>query len=258
MEDIVIFEKKDRVAVLTLNRPEKFNCISNALLAGIESGLGKAEEDADIRVIVLEAAGKHFCTGADLVEVKEHSQSREVLDTFIGYGHAIMQKLEASPLPVIAAVNGYCLAGGLELMMCADVAIVADDARLGCQHAQYGLVPGWGGTQRLPRTIGLRRALDLMYSARWLTAAEALEWGMVNQVVATDELAVVAIEYAKKLSTRNPEGLAAMKQLARQGIDLSLSDALVLEQKLAVPTLLSENVAEGLTAFGEKREPVFK
>ncbi|HIG41953.1 MAG: enoyl-CoA hydratase/isomerase family protein [bacterium] len=258
MGDAVIYKAEGRVAALTLNRPDKFNCISSSLLEGIESGIEQAEKDSGIRVIVIKALGKHFCTGADLKEVKEHSQTRESLDDFIGYGHLVMQKLEASPLPVIAEVNGYCLAGGLELMMCADVVIAAEDARIGCQHAQYGLVPGWGGTQRLPRIVGMRRALDLMYSARWLTAAEALDWGLVNQVVISSSLSSATFEYADKLASRNPEALAAMKQLARQGVDLSLDEALALEQNLAVPALMSENVAEGLKAFREKREPVFK
>lgn len=258
MSDAVIYKTEGRVVILTLNRPDKFNCISNSLLEGIESGIEQAEKDSSIRVIIIRASGKHFCTGADLIEVKEHSQTRESLDSFIGYGHLVMQKLEASPLPVIAEINGYCLAGGLELMMCADVVIAEEDARIGCQHAQYGLVPGWGGTQRLPRIVGMRRALDLMYSARWLAAAEALDWGLVNQIVPSSSLSSTAFEYADKLASRNPEALAAMKQLARQGVDLSLDEALALEQNLAVPALMSENVAEGLNAFREKREPVFK
>jgi enoyl-CoA hydratase/carnithine racemase len=258
MDDAVIYKTQGRIAVLTLNRPDKFNCISRSLLEGIESGIEQAEKDSHIRVIVIKASGKHFCTGADLIEVREQSQTRESLDGFIGYGHLVMQKLEASPLPVIAVINGYCLAGGLELMMCADVVIAADDARIGCQHAQYGLVPGWGGTQRLPRIVGMRRALDLMYSARWLTAVEALAWGLINQIVPASSLGSATAEYVDKLASRNPEALAAMKQLARQGADLSLKDALAMEQNLAVPALMSKNVAEGLQAFREKREPVFK
>lgn len=258
MNESVIYEPRGRVSVLTLNRPEKFNCISQSLLAGIESGIEQAEQDTSVRAIVINASGKHFCTGADLIEVKEHSRSHELLDQFIGYGHSVMQKIEASSLPVIAEINGYCLAGGLELMMCADVVFAAEDARIGCQHSQYGLVPGWGGTQRLPRIVGMRRALDLMYSARWLTAREAEDWGLVNHVVPPSALGSSAYEYANKLTLKNPEGLAAMKQLARQGADLSLQDALRLEQKLAVPALRSDNVAEGLSAFREKREPHFK
>jgi len=258
MSESVIYESRDRVSVVTLNRPDKFNCISQSLLEGIESGIEQAEQDTSIRAIVIKASGKHFCTGADLIEVKEHSRSRELLDQFIGYGHSVMQKIESSSLPVIAEVNGYCLAGGLELMMCADVVFAEEDARIGCQHSQYGLVPGWGGTQRLPRIVGMRRALDLMYSARWLTAKEAEEWGLVNHVVPSATLGSSAYEYARTLTLKNPEGLAAMKKLTRQGADLSLQDALKLEQNFAVPALRSDNVAEGLSAFREKRKPHFR
>ncbi|MBV1878443.1 MAG: enoyl-CoA hydratase/isomerase family protein [Pseudomonadales bacterium] len=258
MTDAVTYSVENQLALLTLNRPDKFNCLSTALIAGIERGLDKAEQDSSVRVVVISAAGKHFCTGADLEEVSGHRQDEVELNNFIGYGHDVMQKLEASRLPVVLALNGLCLAGGMELMMCADVVFAADDAKMGCQHAQYGLVPGWGGTQRLPRLVGLRRAMDLMYSARWLTAPEALDWGLVNYVVESGSLQGTVLEYAQTLSKRNPEGLAAMKQLARQGATLTVSDSLKFEQDIAVPALLSENVSEGLKAFEERREPVFK
>ncbi len=254
----VEYETTERVTVLSMNRPDKFNCISNSLLAGLAQGLEKAEADDNVRAILLRANGPHFCTGADLDEVRSHSRTESALHEFIGEGHAVMRRLEQSDLPVIAAVRGYCLAGGLELAMCADVVIAADDARLGCQHVRYGLVPGWGGTQRLPRLVGLRRALDLMYSGRWLEAREAFDWGLVNRVVDTSELESEALAYASELSNRNPEGIAAMKRLAREGLERPLDDALVREQKVAVPALRSDNVAEGLRAFRERREPKFK
>jgi enoyl-CoA hydratase len=165
--------------------------------------------------------------------------------------------MENSPLPVIAAVQGYCLAGGMELMMSADIVFAAADARIGCQHAQYGLVPGWGGSQRLPRLVGLRRAMELMFSARWLDAVTAADWGLVNTVVDAPELLDAANAFAQKLSTRNPEGIGAMKRLAREGAPLPIQAALELEQSIAVPALLSDNVAEGLRAFRDRRDPQF-
>lgn len=258
MSDAVKYEKRDRVGALLLNRPDKFNCISMEVLEALDRGITAAEKDAEIRVMVILASGRHFCTGADLEDVRTHSRSKESLDTFIGYGHQVMQRLEMSSLPVIAGVNGYCLAGGMELMMCADIVLAAGDSRIGCQHAKYGLIPGWGGTQRLPRLVGLRRALDLMYSARWLAADEAVDWGLVNHIVAQAELESSTLQYAADLTSRNPEGLAAMKRLAREGASLELAAALKLEQATAVPALLGENVAEGLRAFRERREPEFK
>lgn len=246
------------MAVLTLNRPERFNSISLELMESLLGALDTAESDADVRTLVLAATGKHFCTGADLDEVMQQRASRERLAEFIGRGHEVLSRIEASPLPVLAAINGYCLAGGLELMMAADVVLAAADARIGCQHARYGLVPGWGGTQRLPRLVGLRRALDLMYSARWLDAAEAMQWGLVNRVVAREELRGAVLDEAATLSIRNPEGLATMKKLARRGLELPLTEGLSLERNEAVRVLRSDNVSEGLQAFRERREPHFR
>ncbi len=254
----VTYETQGQVAVAKLNRPDKFNCISSGLLSALSDCLDKAEADPDIRVLLLCAEGQHFCTGADLDEVEAASESDATLATYMDKGHDVMLRLEASAMPVVAAINGYCLAGGLELAMCADVAFVADNARLGCQHAQYGLVPGWGGTQRLPRLVGLRRALDLMFSARWLEPAEAVDWGLANRVVPADALLEEALSYAQTIARGNPEGLAAMKRLAREGAMLSVADSLKFEQKEAVPVLRSDNVAEGLSAFQERRKPNFK
>lgn len=257
MSEPVTLHTDGRIAQLTLNRPDKFNCISQELLQGLLDGIERAETTPGIRVIVVTSNGPHFCTGADLDEVRAHSQSRKSLDEFIGFGHHVMQRMENSSLPVIAAVQGYCLAGGMELMMSADIVFAAADARIGCQHAQYGLVPGWGGSQRLPRLVGMRRAMELMFSARWLDAATAADWGLVNSVVDAPELVDEASAFAQTLATRNPEGIGAMKRLTREGAPLSIQAALELEQSVAVSALLSDNVAEGLRAFRDRREPRF-
>jgi enoyl-CoA hydratase/carnithine racemase len=258
VSNAIRYERVGGVAVLTLNRPERFNSISLELMESLLGALDTAESDADVRTLVLAATGKHFCTGADLDEVMQQRASRARLAEFIGRGHEVLSRIEASPLPVLAAINGYCLAGGLELMMAADIVVAAADARIGCQHARYGLVPGWGGTQRLPRLVGLRRALDLMYSARWLDAAEAMHWGLVNRVVAPEELRGAVLDEAATLSMRNPEGLATMKKLARRGLELPLPEGLSLERNEAVRALRSDNVSEGLQAFRERREPRFR
>ena len=257
-----MFENADvhsegRIAHIKLNRPDKFNCISQGLLQDLLAGIEYAEGTQGVRAIVLSSNGPHFCTGADLDEVRDHSRSRDALDDFIAFGHQVMQRMESSPLPVVAAVQGYCLAGGMELMMAADIVFAAADARIGCQHAQYGLVPGWGGTQRLPRLVGMRRAMELMFSARWLDAATAADWGLVNTVVEDTELLDQATDFAHKLCTRNPEGIGAMKRLAREGAPLAIRAALELEQSIAVPALMSDNVAEGLRAFLDRRDPQF-
>ncbi len=247
-----------RVGIATLNRPERFNCISGDLVAGLRTALDGFERNADVRVLLIRANGEQFCTGADLDEVLAARQEPDRLRRFIADGHDLLRRLEASRLPVVAATHGLALAGGLELLLACDVVIAAADARLGDQHARFGLVPGWGGSQRAARLIGLRRALDLMFSARWLDAAEAERVGLVNRVVPPDALQAASEDYCRELARGNPEGLALMKRLARQGLEGSLREGLALEERAVVDALRSDNVGEGLAAFRERRSPEFR
>jgi enoyl-CoA hydratase len=247
------------VGVIELARPEKFNCLSLEVHGAIAAALdGFEAPGSGIRVVLIRAQGKHFCTGADLDEVKKLRSSPTDIERFIRYGHSVLQRLEASDLPVVAACQGLALAGGSELMMACDVIFASSDFRIGDQHAQYGLVPGWGGSQRLPRIVGMRRALDLFYSARWIDAPTALAWGLVNYVVEPGNLAEASMAYCVQLASRSRPGLAAMKRLARQGLDRPLPEGLVLEQDLISRELLNEDVSEGLAAFEARRPPVFK
>lgn len=256
--EVVLQEVSEGVGIATLNRPDKFNCLSTAVIAGLGAAFDRFEADRAVRAVVLAANGANFCTGADLDEVLQARASRETVALFLGRGHRLMRRIEASPLPVIAGVQGLCLAGGLELMMAADVVLADPAARIGCQHARYGLVPGFGGTQRLPRRIGLNRALELMFSARWLKAEEALAWGLVNQLSNPGGAAQAAREFAAKIARSSRSGLATMKRLARQGLEGSLDQGLRLEETQAADALLSEDIEEGLTAFQQRREPIFR
>lgn len=256
-ESPVLAELQGNIGVVTLNRPGKSNCISRGLADGLSAAVRSLEANAECRVVVLKANGKHFCTGADLDEVLAARETRATLEAFITAGHDALADLERSRLPIVAAVHGLCLAGGLELMMACDVVIAANSARFGDQHAQYGLIPGWGGTQRLPRLVGLRRALHLMYSAEWLDAVTAREWGLVNVVVEETALAERAMTYAQTLEARNPQAIAAMKSLARKGLDVPLAEGLARESECVVDALRSENVSEGLAAFQARRTPKF-
>lgn len=256
--DPVRVEVVDRVGVIELDRPEVFNCLSRVTLAGIVAALDRFESDTNVRAVLVRATGDHFCTGADLDEVTGLLGDEAGLAAFIAAGHAVFDRLEASALPVVVAVHGLCLAGGLELMMACDVAFAARSARLGDQHARFGLVPGWGGSQRLPRLVGRRRALDLMLSARWLGAEEARDWGLVNHVVDDAELAQAALGYARDLAAKSRSGLAIMKTLVREGLEHGLAEGLALERAAAPKALRSPDTAEGLAAFREKREPKFE
>ncbi|MEP5466617.1 MAG: enoyl-CoA hydratase/isomerase family protein, partial [Nitratireductor sp.] len=180
------------------------------------------------------------------------------LDHFIAFGMNNLRALETSSLPVVVAVQGLCLAGGIELMLSCDVCFAAETAQFGDQHAQFGLIPGWGGSQRLTRLMGLRRALDLMFSARWLKADEAKDAGLVNYIVPDADLHQAALEYCQKIATRSRPGIAEMKRLAREGADLGIDQQMRLERDAAVRALPSDDVAEGLDAFENRRAPEFK
>ncbi|MFP6745991.1 MAG: enoyl-CoA hydratase/isomerase family protein [Alphaproteobacteria bacterium] len=254
----VLYQVTDGVGRMTLNRPEKFNCISSSLMDGMDAAMDAFEADSAVRVVLLTGAGKTFCTGADLDEVMAARRDRAALRTFISHIHAMLRRLEASSLPVVVAVNGLALAGGIEIMLACDVALASASAKIGDQHAQYGLIPGGGGTQRLPRLVGLRRALDLMFTNRWLDAGEAERWGLVNYVVADDDLAQASLAYCRDLAKKSRAGLAAMKQWSRQGLEGTLDAGLKMEEDRAVDGLLGADVEEGLAAFQARREPNFE
>lgn len=257
MTEPVNVRTEGSTGIIELNRPDKFNCLSVAVHQRIDAARAAFEADPSVRAILISAQGKHFCTGADLTEVKGILGDPAKLDHFIGYGMGVLRRLESSPLPVVAAVQGLCLAGGLELMLSADICFAAQSAQFGDQHARFGLIPGWGGSQRLPRVIGLRRALDLMLSAQWLKAEEALSVGLVSQVVPDDQLLSEAIAWCAKCATRSRTGIAGMKRLAREGIEMSLDQAMRLERDAALRHLPSADVAEGLDAFVNRRPPRF-
>ncbi len=255
----VVLSRSGAVGIIELARPEKFNCLSLFVYAVIEAAIDEFEQpDSGVRVILIRAQGKHFCTGADLDEVKSLRGDPAKLKHFIGYGHSVLKRLECSDLPVVAACQGLALAGGGELMLACDIIFAAKDARFGDQHAQFGLIPGWGGSQRMPRIVGLRRGLDLFFSARWIDADTAEQWGLVNYVVEPDQLGEAALDYCAKIATRSRIGIASMKRLARQGMDGSLEVGLQLEEDLAPAALLDDDVSEGLAAFETRRTPVFK
>jgi enoyl-CoA hydratase len=256
-ETLVVAQREGKVGIIELTRPQAFNCQSMASVRQFTAALAGFEADASVRALLVRAQGKNFCTGADLQDVKGRRGDPAALREFIAGGHAMLCALEASRLPVVAAVQGLCLAGGIEIALACDVVFAARSARFGDQHAQFGLVPGWGGTQRLPRIVGLRRALDLMLSARWIEAAAALDWGLANYVVDDAQLQAEALAYCTTLATRSAPGLALMKRLAREGVQATLAGGLAMEVDAIVEALRTPDVAEGLAAFEARRKPDF-
>ncbi|WP_420466469.1 enoyl-CoA hydratase/isomerase family protein [Panacagrimonas sp.] len=259
MSEAVSVRVEAGVGILELARPEKFNCLSMAAWGAIGAALTRFEQPGSgVGAVLIQAQGKHFCTGADLDEVRGLRGDKALLAGFLASGHRVLRAMEASPLPIVAACQGLCLAGGLELMLGADVVFAARGARFGDQHAQFGLVPGWGGSQRLTRLVGLRRAMDLYFSARWIDADTAAAWGLVSEVVEPEALHAHALAWCTTAAERSSSGLALMKRLARQGLDLPLADGLALEEDLAAQALLDDDVSEGLAAFSARRKPQFK
>ncbi len=245
------------IARVTLNRPDRLNAISPELLQDLDRACDAVEADAAVRVVTLTAAGRTFCAGADLRAVKELSPDPQRWGAFMGLWHRVFDRIEALPRPVIAGVHGLALAGGLELVLVADLVVADEGARLGDQHANFGLVAGGGGSQRLPRLIGARRAKELMLLGGWLSAAEALAWGLVNRVVPAGTVAKAVEEMAGTLAAGSGSANRTVKTLVNRAFDTDLAEGLELERRLVAQHMRSADAAEGLRAFAEKRKPVF-
>ncbi|MBI1962242.1 MAG: enoyl-CoA hydratase/isomerase family protein [Candidatus Rokubacteria bacterium] len=245
------------VARAVLNRPEALNAISPALLEDLDRVCEAVEADRAVRVLTLTAAGRAFCAGADLKAVRELVPDPVKWSGFMRLWHRVFNRIEALPVPVIAGVQGLALAGGLELTLVADLVVMDTGAKLGDQHANFGLIAGGGGSQRLPRLIGARRAKELMLLGGWLDAGQALAWGLVNRVVPAGGVGAVVEELARELAGKSRGASGTAKRLVDQGLDLTLADGLELELRLAGEHMRSADAAEGLKAFAEKRAPVF-
>jgi len=253
----VTFRAEDGIAHLVLNRPQQLNAISPALLDDLARACDAIERDPGVKVVALTAAGRAFCAGADLKTVKELSPDPVRWSAFIGHWHRVFDRIEALPVPVIAGVHGLALAGGLELVLVADLVVADEEARLGDQHANFGLVAGGGGSQRLPRLIGARRAKELMLLGGWLTARQALDWGLVNRVAPAGKLAEAVDEWAEAIAAKSVSASRTVKALVARAGDLDLASGLAIERDLVGHHMRSADAAEGLAAFAEKRTPVF-
>ena len=245
------------VARVVLNRPAQLNAISPVLLEDLDRVCEAVEKDRAVRVVTLTAAGRAFCAGADLKAVKELVPDPVRWSGFMRLWHRVFNRLEALPVPVVAGVQGLALAGGLELLLVADLVVMDRTARLGDQHANFGLIAGGGGSQRLPRLVGARRAKELMLLGGWLEAEPALAWGLVNRVVPAGQVPAAVEELARALAQKSGAASRTAKRLVDQGLDMPLADGLELELRLAGEHMRSHDAVEGLEAFAEKRPPVF-
>jgi enoyl-CoA hydratase len=256
MSTFVTTERRDAVALVTIDNPP-MNALSAALLDELEAEIDALDADAGVRAIVLRGGGERaFVAGAD---IKEFPALRETASEG-GSARGIQRlghRMDAADTPFVAAIHGYCLGGGLELAMCCDVRICADNATLGQPEIQLGLIPGGGGTQRLPRLVGQGRAMFLNLTGDFVDADTAYQWGLVERVVPAAELEGAAIAIADRIASRSPHAVAVLRELARTTRDLPLGEGLRREADGFVRCLRSEDGAEGVAAFIEKRPPAF-
>src|SRR5688500_18822116 len=260
MAEFVKVEQDGAVAIVTLDHPP-VNALSARLLEELEEAYDGLDRSDRTRAIVLRGAGeKAFVAGADISEFPALREAVEEAAREGGSARGIQKlaaRMDAGRTPVVAAIHGYCLGGGLELAMACDIRIAADDAQLGQPEIKLGLIPGGGGTQRLPRLIGHGRALLLNLTGDPISAAQAYQWGLVERVVPRAELEDAAVELAQTLAQRSPHAMAVVKELAAETRDLPIAEALQREAQGFMRCLGSEDGAEGVVAFLEKRAPSF-
>jgi enoyl-CoA hydratase/carnithine racemase len=246
----VILEKSEGVARIILNRPKVLNCINVEMLEDLERALDDVSTDESVKVAVLSGAGSAFSTGADLKAVLKLFDTWSDYVSFLHALHRVFSKLDNLVVPTIAQVHGYALAGGLELILCCDMSIAADDARIGDQHSNFALIAGAGGIPRLVRRIGRQGALEILYTGKWLLGREAAEAGIVLRSVAPEELEKEVDELAAQLTTKSRQALRYTKRAALAGIDVPIETALNEERSALIEYFSSsDHPRRGIDAF---------
>ncbi len=259
----VKFETTEKIAILTINRPLAMNALDEETLASLNKAWIDFRDNPELWVAIITGAGvKAFCAGADINTLANYyssttaDQRRAKADTEPGLG-GITRNLEIWK-PIIAAINGYCLASGLEIALACDIRIASETATFGLTEVSRGIIPVAGGTQRLPKLIPLGKSLEMILTGESIDAQEAYRIGLVNKVVPPDQLLPEAMKLAERICRNAPLALQAAKKAVYGGLDLPLSDGLRLEQIVADPVFLSEDAKDGPRAFFEKRPPLFK
>jgi enoyl-CoA hydratase len=253
-EPCVIVEKSDRVAVITLNRPRQMNALSNQLMHELAQALDALEKDPEVACMVLRGSDTCFVAGADVQEMKDFGFSDVYQKDFITFE---WERLKHCRKPVIAAVSGYALGGGCELTMMCDIIYAADNAVFGMPEVKLGVLPGAGGTQRLPRAIGKAKAMEMCLSARNLTAQEAEQAGLISRVVAAADLMAETMKCAQRIAGFSLPVLMMVKECVNRAYEGSLGEGLMFERRVFHSAFALEDRREGMTAFVEKRKPKF-
>jgi enoyl-CoA hydratase len=252
-----LYEKRGGMATITINRPQAMNALNEETIPEILSRLQDAEKDENVRVIVITGAGeKAFCAGLDLKPMRDINVIKAVETS--KRGQKLTLAIEELGKPVIAAINGYALGGGLELAMACDIRIASEKARIGQPEVNVGLIPGWGGTQRLPRLVGKGIAKELIFTGKMIDAKTAERIGLVNVVVPTDELMSTVEELAKVIMSKPPIAIRLAKELINSSIETDQGTGLVHEAEAFGILSSTEDYREGVSAFIEKRKPEYK
>jgi enoyl-CoA hydratase len=255
--DCIILERRHSIAIVRLNRPEKLNALSRETIAALNEAFKDFENDKELGAVILTGAGGHaFSAGTDLNELI-HVSAAEA-EAVAERGQQLCNEIEQSQVPVIAAINGIAAGGGCELALACHLRIATPNARFSLPETKLGLIPGYGGTQRLTRELGRARALELILTSGAINAEDALRLGLINRMVPAAELLSAAEELAREIAQLAPLAIRACLKAVIGGAELPLEEGLALEAKLFASLFATEDMREGTRAFLEKRKPVFK
>ncbi|ONI38266.1 enoyl-CoA hydratase [Candidatus Epulonipiscium fishelsonii] len=252
----VTVEKKKNVGILTIDRPAALNALNTEVLNDLNNAIDNIEQDDDIYVVVVTGAGRSFVAGADIAQMKDLSSIEG--KKFGAFGNTVFLKLENMSKPVIAAINGFCLGGGSELALSCDIRLASQKAKFGQPEVGLGITPGFGGTQRLPRVIGMSKAMELILTGKVIGADEAKAIGLVSEVYPPEELLDKAIALAEEISANAQIAVCQSKRAMRMGIQTDINTGLALEAEAFGVCFGTEDQKEGMCAFLEKREKNFK
>ena len=253
----LLLDQKEMVAVITINRPKALNALNFETLMEMRACLAELRQDAAVRVVIITGAGeKAFVAGADISYMQNLDPTAG--KAFGKLGHEVMNTIENFPKPVIAAVNGFALGGGCELAMSCDIRMAAQNAKFGQPEVNLGIIPGFGGTQRLPRLVGKGLANELIFSGNIIDAEEACRIGLVNRVYPADQLLAECRALATKIATRGPGAVRLCKEAINNGLEMDLARACTYEADLFAQCFSSLDQKEGMSAFLEKRAPNFQ